>query len=102
MSEARDKGFPAPAKQAVANAAILLDRMYDMSPRRFEIYPTPDAEIAIDVPIGYARSVIVLCCLNGTITCLITIDGKRNDRSYTSIEEVKYEFIQDLLRVGVD
>ena len=45
--EAREEGFPAPSDLAMANAEQLLRAMYQISPRRFEVYPTPDGEIAI-------------------------------------------------------
>ena len=32
----------------------LLKAMYEITPRRFEVYPTPDCEIATDAPDGGA------------------------------------------------
>ena len=50
--EAREEGFPPPSDKALGNAWRLLHAMYRVSPRRFEVYPTPDGEIAIDAPGG--------------------------------------------------
>ena len=41
--EALEEGFPVPAEMALENAERLLREMYLISPRRFEVYPTPDA-----------------------------------------------------------
>ena len=48
--EAREEGLPQPSDTALRNAERLLREMYGISPRRFEVYPTPDGEIAIDAP----------------------------------------------------
>ena len=48
--EASGEGFPAPSDIALGNAGRLLREMYGISPRRFEVYPAPDGEIAIDAP----------------------------------------------------
>ena len=57
--EALEEGFPVPSEMALENAERLLREMYLISPRRFEVYPTPDGEIAIDAPGGHGRSVFV-------------------------------------------
>ena len=54
--EAREEGFPAPSEAALRNARRLLRAMYDIFPQRFEVYPTPDGEIAIDAPGGRSCS----------------------------------------------
>ena len=59
--EAREEGFPVPSDKALKNARRLLQAMYKVLPWRFEVYATPDGEIAIDVPGGFGRSVILLC-----------------------------------------
>lgn len=69
--EARDEGFPQPSKIALENAERLLREMYGISPRRFEVYPTPDGEIVIDAPNGQGRSVILLCDSEGGALCLL-------------------------------
>ena len=63
--EAREEGLPQPSDTALGNAERLLREMYGISPRRFEVYPTPDGEIAIDAPDGQGRSVILLCDSEG-------------------------------------
>ena len=43
-AEAREQNLPAPSAAALTNARRLLRAMYRISPRRYEIYPTPDDE----------------------------------------------------------
>ena len=73
--EARDEGFPQPSDIALQNAERLLREMHGISPRRFEVYPTPDGEIAIDAPDGQGRSVILLCDSEGGALCLVNLNG---------------------------
>ena len=46
--EARAEGFPTPTDLAIKNANRLLKEMHPLSLHRFEVYPMPDGEIAID------------------------------------------------------
>ena len=50
--EALEDGFPIPSKLALENARRLVHAMYGIAGRRYEVYPTPDGEIAIDAPGG--------------------------------------------------
>ena len=64
-AEAIEEGYSVPSDTALENAERLLKAMYRLSPRRYEVYPTPDGEIAIDAPGGYNRSVLLLCDSEG-------------------------------------
>lgn len=74
--EAEEEGFPAPSNRALSNARKLLYRMHAILPKRFEVYPTPDGEIAIDVPRGSSTSVLVLCDSDGGALCIVYSRGK--------------------------
>ena len=63
--EAREEGYPIPSQVAMANAQRLLSEMHQILPRRFEVYPTPDGEVAIDAATGRGSSVIMLCDSQG-------------------------------------
>lgn len=58
--EAIEEGFLVPSGIALENADRLLREMYGISPRRFEVYPTPDGEIAIDVPGAWTISSVAV------------------------------------------
>ena len=68
--EAREKDFPTPTDLASKNANRLLKEMYPLSRRRFEVYPMPDGEIAIDASDGQGSSVLLLCDSDGGALCL--------------------------------
>ena len=53
---AREAGIAEPSQLAFENAKRLLKAMYDLSPRRFDVYPMPDGYIAVDGRGGYGRA----------------------------------------------
>ena len=95
--EAREEGFPAPSDLAMANAERLLRAMYQISPRRFEVYPTPDGEIAIDAPDGNGQSVLLLCESNGGALCLANLRDGHLQNSYTDADMLPDEFLRKVL-----
>ncbi len=82
-AEAREEQFVAPSGTALANARRLLPEMYRISPRRYEVYPTPDGEVAIDAPGGHGRSVLLLCDSEGGALCLVNMNGAHRRAHYS-------------------
>ena len=68
-AEAEEEGYPVPPDKLICDAERLAFQMFDLSPKRFEVYPTPDGELAIDVR-GNRGSVVVLCEPTGGALCL--------------------------------
>ena len=95
--EARGEGFPQPSDIALENAERLLREMYGISPRRFEVYPTPDGEIAIDAPAGQGRSVILLCDSEGGALCLVNLNGHHRRARYSTTETLPDGFVHEAL-----
>ena len=95
--EAREEGFPMPSDTALQNAEALLKGMYAISPRRFEVYPTPDGEIAIDAPGGPGRSVLLLCGSEGGALCLVNMGGGHRRARYTTTEFLPDGFVREAL-----
>ena len=95
--EARDEGFPQPSEIALKNAERLLKAVYGISPRRFEVYPTPDGEIAIDAPDGQGRSVILLCDSEGGALCLVNLNGNHRRARYSTTETLPDGFVHEAL-----
>ena len=95
--EAREEGFPAPSDTASGNARRLLRAMYRILPRRFEVYPMPDGEIAIDVPGGRGRSVILLCEPDGGALCLVNMNGRHRRARYTDPHDLPDGFVREAL-----
>ena len=80
--EARGEGFRPPSSKALENAKQLLCRMFRVYPDEghdlYDVYPTPDAEVAISVSgRDRERSVLVLCGSNGDVRCYVDLDGRR-------------------------
>ena len=95
--EAAEEGFSIPSDDTLFNANRLLTELHRISPRRFEVYPTPDGEVAIDAPGGYGRSVVVLCDAEGGVLCLVNMDGRRRRARYSTVEMLPDSFIRDAL-----
>ena len=95
--EALEEGFPVPSDAAIDNARRLLEHVFDVLPRRYEIYPTPDAEVAIDAPGGSGASVIVLCESDGAALCLVNIGGRQRRARYSTVETLPDGFVREAL-----
>lgn len=95
--EAIEVGFPQPSDIALENAERLLKEMYGISPRRFEVYPTPDGEIAIDAPDGQGRSVILLCDSEGGALCMVNLNGHHRRARYSTTETLPDGFVHEAL-----
>ena len=70
VTDAAEEGFPRPTDDAIQSARRLLTQMYAIAPQRFEVYPTADGEIALDLP-NERGSVILLCDSRGGALCLV-------------------------------
>ena len=96
-SEAHEEGFAVPSDVALGNARRLLPAMYRLSPRRFEVYPMPDGEIAIDVPGGPGRSVLLLCGSDGGALCSVNMNGGHRRARYSDARGLPDGFVCDAL-----
>ena len=96
-AEAREQNLPAPSAAALTNARRLLRAMYRISPRRYEIYPTPDDEIAIDAPGGHGRSVLLLCDSEGGALCLVNMNGAHRRARYSDADLLPDGFVREAL-----
>ena len=95
-AEAEEEGFPMPSDVAVVNAKRLLHEMYAIAPQRFEVYPTPDAEIAIRA-LAPGRSVIVLCESDGEALCLANLNNGRRRKRFDSVDALPDRFLKKAL-----
>ena len=95
--EAAEEGFSWPCATALENARRLVNALYRISPRRFEVYPTPDGEIAIDASGGHGRSVLVLCDSKGGALCLVNMNGNHRRARYSTTERLPDGFMREAL-----
>lgn len=96
IDEASEEKFPLPSQSIVAEAGRILRDLYALSPRRFEVYPTPDGEIALDA-YGDRSSVILLLKSSGSALCLVNIDGDHRRARYSSLKSLPDGFIREVL-----
>ena len=68
-----------------------------ISRRRFEVYPTPDAEVAIDAPGCHGRSVLMSCDSEGGALCLVNMNGERRRARYSTAEALPDGFLREAL-----
>jgi len=97
LDEAAEEDFPTPQEAAFDNARRLLRAMYAISPRRFEVYPTPDGEIAIDAPDGRGSSVLLLCDSDGGALCLVNMKGRHRRAWYSTAEALPDGFVREAM-----
>ena len=95
---AREEGIAEPSKLAFDNARRLLKAMYDLSPRRFDVYPMADGYIAVDGRGGYGRATLLMCGSGGDAVCLVTIDGERRRACYATTAGLPDDFVRQALR----
>lgn len=96
-NEASEEGFPEPSDMALENAERLLREMYWISPRRFEVYPMPDGEIAIDASDWQRRSVLLLCDSEGGALCLVNMNGPHRRARYSTTKTLPDGFVREAL-----
>lgn len=95
--EAREEGYPTPADVACKNANRLLKEMYRLSQRRFEVYPMPDGEVAIDASGGQGNSVLLLCDSDGGALLLVNMGGEHRRARYSSAPALPDGFVREAL-----
>ena len=80
--EAIEEGFEPPTPTAEATGRRLLLAMYTLRPCRFEVYPTQDREVAVYAPGRHGRSVLVTCNEDGSVLCLVNLNGQHRRAFY--------------------
>lgn len=74
--------------------------MHEILPCRYEVYPTPDGEIAIDAPTSYGTAVIAMCEPDGNALCFVHTEQDKCYRRFP-ITDLPNDFLrQGLLRLG--
>ncbi|MCY3846314.1 MAG: hypothetical protein OXH69_22545 [Acidobacteria bacterium] len=93
--EAAEEGFPRPSLVALTNARRLLQDLYRLRPSRLEAYPTPDGEVALVVPGGHGRSVLVLCDSLGGVLCSVNLNGRHRRARYETATMLPDGFVRE-------
>ena len=95
--EAKEDGFPIPSRELLLTSEELLRRLYKVWPHRFEVYPSPDGEIAIDARNDRGAAVLVLCEPGGEVLCLVHTHGEQQSNRYPSTEDLPDDFLSGAL-----
>lgn len=94
--EALEEGFPRPTRLSLETAERLLRDLYSLSPRRYEVYPMPDGEIAL--PGGAReRSVVLYCEPQGGVLCLVNIEGAHRRAAFDDAALLPDAFVREAL-----
>lgn len=96
--EAAEEGFPQPSHLALTNARHLLRDLYRLRPCRLEAYPTPDGEVALVVPGGHGRSVLLLCDSQGGALCSVNLNGRHRRARYDSAVMLPDGFVREAVQ----
>ena len=97
VEESEEKGFALPTDPARRLANLLLRSMYSISQRRFEVYPMPKGEIAIDCNDGHGQRIVVFCEPAGSLRCLTNHNGKRDGYRDSDPQSEVGAFIREAL-----
>ena len=95
--EAREEGLPVPSDKALQNGEHVLREMYSIWPRRFEVYPMQEGEIAIDAPSGKGRSVMVLCDSQGGALCSVNLGSGHRRAHYSDARMLPDGFLREAI-----
>ena len=99
-NEAAEEGWPTPSEIACSGARRILVEMFEVLPCRYEVYPTPNGEIAIDLPSGFSASILVLCASEGHVMYLVTVEGEEHVQANLSLNDFPDQFVrQQLVRL---
>ena len=97
IREAELEGFPVPTSKAQGNARSILRAIFSLYQRRFEVYATPDGEIAIDALDGRGGSFLVLCASSGSVLCMVNSQDGHKRQRYDSADALPDIFVKDAL-----
>ena len=97
FQEAREDGLPRPARATVEAADRLLREMFQLSPRPYSVYPTPDREIAIHGQHVNSGSVLVLCDSEGGALCLVSLLRTSRRARYSDVDDLPDGFLTQAL-----
>ena len=95
--EADEEGIPPPSESAIANADRLIREIYDILPRQYLVELLPEGVIAITVPGGFRRSVILLCESKGGALCSVNMNGEHRRKRYPHANQLPDRFLREAL-----
>lgn len=99
-NEAEAEGWPTPSDSTCSGARRLLVEMFEILPCRYEVYPTPHGEVAIDLPSGFSASILVLCISESRAMYFVTAECEEHIRDNLPVNDLPDQFLrQQLVRL---
>ena len=95
--EAEEEGIAPPSELAIANADRLIRATYDILPRQYLVELLPERVIAITIPGGFRRSVMLFCESDGSALCSVNMNGKHRDKEYLHTDHLPDTFLIEAL-----
>ena len=95
--EAREKDFPTPSVETKIIAESTLRVLHQIPPWRFEVYPMPEGEIAINASGVRRHSVLIICDLNGGAWCSVNMDSAHRRAYYSDMSVLPDSFVREAL-----
>lgn len=95
---ARRQGYELPVSETKKSARRILDSLAKEFKCHFEVYPTEEGEIAIQISGGYRRGVLISLERDGSAMCFLTIGGTNDRKAYKSADELPDYFARDAIR----
>ena len=108
IAEADEEGIAPPSASAMADAKRILRAIYDIVSaklnveslqRKYVMDLFPEGIIAVVVPGGFNRSVMVLCELDGSVLCSVNMNGTHRRQRYIDTDQLLEDgFLSQALR----
>ena len=95
--EADEEGIARPSEATIANADRLLRATYDILPRQYLVELLPEGVIAITIPGGFRRSVMLFCESDGSALCSVNMNGKHRYKEYRHTDQLPDRFLSEAL-----
>ena len=95
--EADEEEISPPSESAIANADRLIREIYDILPRQYLVELLPEGVIAITIPGGFRRSVILLCESEGGALCSVNMNGEHRRKRYPHADQLPDRFLREAL-----
>ena len=99
IAESHEEEIVPPSESAVVDAKRMLRAIYDILPCDYVMDLFPEGVIAITVPGGFNRSVMVLCESDGGALCSVNMNGKHRRKRYLHADQLLSDsFLCEALR----
>ena len=96
VEDAKEEGWTEPTPDGMKTAAELVRILYDISPRRYDIYPMEDGEVVIDGG-DQGRRIGVFCFPDGRVLYIGWADGQRQRLRGMRTEDIPHDFLRRAL-----